>query len=174
MTEVIEPTKAAWTATPARDRIVRQLAAHRAEWRALVVEVGLDRMDEPGPMGDWTFRDLAVHLLGWRDWTIARIEAAADGAPAPHHAWPDGLDNDGVNQWIQDQGLGRSKDDVLEAIDISHERLAAALCRFPESTLTDPAAMPDLEGQAAVDIDWVSHFHDEHQPDVRAWLARRD
>ena len=27
-------------------------------------------MTEPGPMGEWTFKDLAAHLLGWRERTI--------------------------------------------------------------------------------------------------------
>ena len=34
----------------ARDRIV----ADRTIWRALVEDVGPDRMEVPGPMGDWT------------------------------------------------------------------------------------------------------------------------
>ena len=116
---------------PARDRIVRQLAEHRAEWRALVVEVGLDRMDEPGPMGDWTFRDLAVHLLGWRDWTIARIEARPTGRRPRTTRGPDGLD---ARRQPVDPGPGPRtiEADVLEAIDISHERLAAALPGSPK------------------------------------------
>ena len=62
-----------------------RIDAERRYWRDLVAEVGEDRMDEPGPMGEWTFKDLAAHLLGWRQRTIARLEAAAAGErePAP-------------------------------------------------------------------------------------------
>ncbi len=47
--------------------------AEREIWRQLVAEVGDDRMEEPGPMGAWTFKDLAAHLTGWRQHSIARI-----------------------------------------------------------------------------------------------------
>ncbi len=61
-----------------------QVAAIRADqrlWRELAAEVGPQRYTAPGPMGQWTFADLAGHLLGWRNRTIARLEAAASGGP---------------------------------------------------------------------------------------------
>ena len=166
------------TETPARDRIVAALEREQEAWRALVAEVGVEHLTEPGPMGDWSFRDLAAHLSGWRERTIARLEAAADGAPEPPDPWPADLndlddDAEGINEWIQRQHAGRSTDEILASIDASYDRLAAALSRFPEATLTDPHAIPMMEGTAAVDVDWVSHYHDEHEPTVRAWLARR-
>ena len=69
------------------DRIERE---HEA-WRALVEEVGRDRMTEPGPMGEWSFKDLAAHLLGWRQRTVARFEAAAAGREEPKPPWPEDL-----------------------------------------------------------------------------------
>ena len=64
--------------TDPRDALVADCEREREAWRALVDEVGVDRMTEPGPMGPWSFKDLAAHLLGWRDRTIARLEAAAE------------------------------------------------------------------------------------------------
>jgi len=164
--------------TPARDRIVAALEREQEAWRALVAEVGADRMDEPGPMGDWSFRDLAAHLMGWRERTIARVEAAATGAAEPPDPWPSELndlddDAEAINAWIQEQSLGRSTDELLAAVDASHDRLAAALSQFPEAVLTDPSAIPTMEGTAAVDVDWVSHYHEEHEASVLAWLAQR-
>ena len=46
-----------------------QIAAIRADqefWRALAAEVGPARYADPGPMGDWSFADMAGHLTGWR------------------------------------------------------------------------------------------------------------
>ena len=55
------------TETDARDRLVAHIRAERALWANLVTEIGEDRMTEPGPMGEWTFKDLASHLLAWRE-----------------------------------------------------------------------------------------------------------
>ncbi|MDF2734773.1 MAG: hypothetical protein K0S97_1396 [Chloroflexota bacterium] len=57
------------TETDARDRLVASIRAERALWADLVTEIGEDRMTEPGAMGEWTFKDLASHLLAWRDRT---------------------------------------------------------------------------------------------------------
>jgi hypothetical protein len=159
----------------------RQLAAtidaeHRA-WRDLIAEIGEDRMTEPGPMGDWSFRDLIVHLLGWRERTVARLEAIAAGQPEPPDPWPAELeeddDVDAVNDWIQARGADRSVAELLAAADASYERLGAALSAIPAATLRDPAGIPWLDGTAAVDVDWLSHLHEEHDPSIRAWLDAR-
>jgi Protein of unknown function (DUF1706) len=147
------------------------LKADQQEWRDLVAEVG-DRLNEPGPMGEWTFRDLAAHIMGWRERTIHRLEAIADGQPDPPGPWPADMDDDdAINDWFQAQAAGRPSAEVLAEIDASHDRLAAALARLPVETLTDAHGIPWLDGAAAVDIDWVSHFHEEHEASVRAWLA---
>lgn len=160
--------------TDARDRLVATIKDEQQAWRAVVEQVGEDRMDEPGPMGEWSFRDLAWHLYAWRERTLARLEAGAAGQPMPPEPWPDGTpDEDAVNQWMQDQGRGRPTAEVLAAIDDSYDRLANALGAFPEEQLTDPAGLPGFEEiGAASEVDWVSHWHDEHEADVRRWLER--
>ena len=88
-----------------------QIAVIRADqqfWRDLAAEVGPARYAEPGPMGDWSFGDMAGHLVGWRNRTIARLEAAARGEADPPAPWPAELpDDDAINVWIHDQHAGR-------------------------------------------------------------------
>ena len=135
----------AMTTEDPRPRLVAQLKADQQEWRDLVADVG-DRVAEPGPMGEWTFRDLAAHLMGWRERTLGRLEAAADGRPDPPDPWPPGLDDDdAINDWFQAQAAGRPAAEVLADIDASHDRLAAAVSRLPVEVLTDPER-PALAG----------------------------
>ena len=158
-----------------QDRLVAIIDAERRSWRDLVAEVGTDRMSEPGPMGAWTFRDLIVHLLGWRERTIHRLEAVAAGRPDPPDPWPVDLDDDDdINDWFQARGAGRSTGELLDAADRSYARLGAALAAIPAETLTDPHGISWLDGTAAVDVDWLSHLHDEHDGSIRAWLDTRD
>ena len=150
-----------------------QIAAIRADqqfWRDLAAEVGAERYAEPGPMGEWSFGDMAGHLLGWRNRTIARLEAALRGEPEPAPPWPQALDGDDtINDWIREQDRGRSADDLVAAYDTSYERLATAIDALPDEQLTDPAAFAWL-GEPLVDVDFTGHLHDEHVPGVRAWL----
>ncbi|HKF84528.1 MAG TPA: maleylpyruvate isomerase N-terminal domain-containing protein [Candidatus Limnocylindrales bacterium] len=160
--------------TSARDRVVAQIRNEQQACREVVAEVGEQRMNEPGPMGDWSFRDLAAHLLGWRERTLSQLEAVAAGREAPPDPWPADLgdDDDAVNDWIQRESEGRATEEILADIDGSFDRLAAALGALPEEALTDPAGLAGFEeGGAAAEMDWVSHWHEEHEPDVRAWLS---
>ena len=157
--------------TPQRDALVARIGELQQEWRDLVAEVGPDRMTEPGPMGEWSFKDLAAHLYGWRERTLERLEAQADDRPVGPPPWPEELDDDDViNDWIHDRGMRQTTDEALAEVDASYDRLAAALGRLPESVLTDPRGIDWLDGEAATDIDWVSHLHEEHMPSIRAWL----
>jgi hypothetical protein len=160
--------------TDPRDALVAKCQREREAWRDLIDEVGVDRMTEPGPMGPWSFKDLAAHLLGWRDRTIARLEAAAEGREAPQPAWPrDLLGDDSINDWIQARSDGRSVRDVLDDTDRSYERLADAIAALPEETVTRSDALPWMEGESLAETDLFSHLYDEHMPSIRAWLATR-
>ena len=154
-----------------------QLAAIRADqqfWRDLAAEVGPDRYADPGPMGEWSFGDMAGHLVGWRNRTIARLEAAARGETEPAPPWPaamdDAEDDDAtINDWIHAQHAGRSPAELVADYDASYDRVAAAIEALPDAALTDPDAFPWVGG-ALVDADFGDHLHEEHVPSVRAWL----
>ncbi len=131
-------------------------------------------MLEPGPMGEWTFRDLAAHLAAWRNARIPMIEAAARGEPLPESPWPTELnDDDEVNDWFQARDRDRSLDEVLDDYDASFERLATAIEALPESVAHDADAFPFTDGVPIVEGDFTDHLHEEHVPGIRAWLDRR-
>ena len=160
--------------TDPRDVLVADCEREREAWRALVDEVGVDRMTEPGPMGPWSFKDLASHLLGWRDRTISRLEAAADGREAPAPDWPSELEgDDSINDWIQARSDGRSVRAVLNDVDRSYVRLAEAIAALPEGLVTRRDALPWMEGESLAETDLFGHLHDEHMPSIRAWLVTR-
>jgi len=155
---------------PTKADLIAAIRADQQFWRELVAEVGPDRLAEPGPMGKWTFGDMAGHLLGWRNRTIARLEAAGRGEPEPADPWPSDLDDDDrVNDWIHEQHAARSPEQNVADYDASFDRLVAAIEAIPESKLTDPAAFPWM-GDALVNVQFTDHLHDEHVPSVRAWL----
>src|SRR5690242_18489706 len=149
------------------------IAALRADlrfWRELAAEVGPDRFAEPGPMGEWSFGDMAGHLLGWRERTIGRLEAVARGGAEPPPPWPAELDDDEViNDWIQEQTRGRPPVVLVAEYDASYDRLIDAIDALPDETLTAPEAYAWVGGPL-VEAEFTGHLHDEHVPSVRAWL----
>jgi hypothetical protein len=152
------------------------VAAIRADqqfWRDLAAEVGPKRYAEPGPMGEWTFGDMAGHLLGWRNRSIRRLAAAQRGEPEPPNPWPAELDDDdAINAWMHAQDEGVPPEQLVADYDASYDRLAAIVDSLSDAQLTDPNAFP-WAGGALVDVDFTGHLHDEHVPSVRAWLDAR-
>lgn len=160
--------------TRSRGELVREIHEEQEIWRSIVSEVGRDRMDEPGPMGAWTFRDLAGHLAGWRNRRLAQLEARARGAADPPPAWsPELDDDDAINAWIRRRDEGRTTDDLVADYDRSFDRLAAVIEALPEDMIRDPHAFGWLEGGSVLEAEWFSHLHDEHEPAIREWLATR-
>lgn len=158
------------------DEVLAVIERERVLWEGLLAEVGEERMLIPGPMGEWTFRDLIVHLTGWSQRSLDRLEAAASGQPLPPPPWPaEFQDDDPINAWIQEHGVGLS---VSEAIAVSRrnfERLTAVVQSASDDYLNDPASLPWVEGYAlgpaVVSGEWFAHLHEDHLADIRAWLA---
>ena len=160
--------------TGAKESLLARIDNEREQWQRLVTEIGQDRMEEPGPMGEWTFKDLAAHLTGWRERTLARLDAGpGQEAQLP---WPAELDDDdeAVNQWLYERDRDRPLDDILIEADTSFERLASAIRALPEEDLITPGRFPWLGEETLADADFFGHLHEEHESDIRRWLAERN
>lgn len=156
-----------------RDELVKQIQDEREGWQALLAEIGEDRMEEPGPMGAWTFKDLAAHLTAWRGRTLARLAAGPDGdvPPAP---WPASLEtDDDINDWIHAQHRDQPLGDVLADADQSFERLANLIETMPEEDLMTPGRFEWMGSRPLVELEFFGHLHEEHEPSIREWLQTR-
>src|SRR5947208_570263 len=63
--------------------ILHELRAARAEWDALMVEVGEGRMTKPGAAGDWSVKDVVAHLSSYSRWFVNASEAHFRGQLPP-------------------------------------------------------------------------------------------
>lgn len=153
----------------------------REAWDALLAEVSENRMLEPGPMGEWSFKDLVAHLTDWRERSLLRLEASAHGQPEPPAPWPAELDDeddvDAINAWFQQRSEEKLLGEVLDESRESYARLAEAVQQLPDEALTDSSYFAWTEGQALGDAivsgDFFGHLRDEHEAAIRQWLATR-
>ncbi|MCC7022595.1 MAG: ClbS/DfsB family four-helix bundle protein [Thermomicrobiales bacterium] len=164
------------TTMPTKGEVLAAIDRERQAWEDLLAEIGEARMLEPGPMGDWSFKDLTAHLTGWRARWLQRLEAAANGQPEPPPVWPaNRTTDDEINAWIHEINEDRLLGEVIGESRESFARLAEIVQMLPDEALNDPGRFPWLEGQALgpalVNGGYFGHFHEEHEPDVRRWLA---
>lgn len=156
-----------------RSDLLAELQAENAGYEALLAEIGEDRMEQPGVAGEWSVKDVVAHLAAWRRRTVGRLAAVARGEPEPAPPWPAHLqEDDEINAWFHRQDRDRSVKETLAESRRVFEGLAAAVAALPQEALDDPARFPWMEGASLSGATLFSHFHDEHEADMRALAAR--
>lgn len=157
-----------------KQALLDALQAENQQWIALLSQIGEAHMAEPGVAGDWSVKDIVAHLTGWRKRTVARLQAAKQGDAEPPTPWPTHLHSDDeINAWIDAQNRHLSVQEVLADSAETFQQLVRAITELPESDLTDPRRFTWTEGEALSAAALFGHFHEEHEPDIRAWLAQQ-
>lgn len=158
-----------------KTELVNGLQQENRQWQALLEQIGPAHMEQPGVAGHWSIKDIVAHLAGWRRRTVARLQAAQRGQGEPPLPWPAHLQTDDeINEWIFESNHDRPLREVLDDSDRVFQQLVTAVEGLPDQVLAEPARyLPWWGGGDSITArDFFAHFHDEHEADMRAWLAR--
>ena len=150
------------------------------QWEGLLDQVGPERMEQPGVNGDWSMKDIVAHLTGWQPGVLAQLQAAQRGQSEPPPPWLAQLQTDDeINAWIYESNRGRSLREVLDESRQVFQQLLRVVEGLPEDIQIEQVHQGArvyhlvwLEGQRFQPGEFFDHFHDDHESDVRAWLAR--
>lgn len=164
--------------TASKAQLLDNLKDEQARWEELLRDIGEEHMTQPGVAGEWSIKDIVAHLTFWQRQTVGRFQAALRNEPLPPPPWPPHMGTedeisardevsawDEVNAWICITNRDRPVSDVLRESRDVFQLLVETLDAFPEGDLFDSACFPWLGG-------FFGHFHEEHEPDMRAWLER--
>jgi hypothetical protein len=148
-------------------------------WEELLAQIGPTRMEQSGVNGDWSMKDIVVHLTGWNRRLVTRLQAAQRGESEPPPHWPGQLQSeDEINAWIFAANHERSVGEVLDGSRQLFQQLFAVMEDLPEDVrieFVEPKFHIVWVGDKYFPVgEFFYHFHDDHEPDVRAWLARQE
>lgn len=163
-----------------KSELVQWFEGEVQQWNALLNHIGMARMEQPGVNGDWSMKDLIAHLTGWNHKLVAGILALQRGEPEPPLPWPTHLDTDAaVNAWLYESNRERPLRDVLDESQQVFQHLRTFVEALPEDIAIETVQQGGrayylvyLNDQRIQLGEFFDHFHDDHEPDVRAWLAR--
>jgi hypothetical protein len=157
-----------------KTQFLSELQDEQAAWEALLSAIDDARMTEPGVAGEWSIKDIIAHLTGWRKRTVSRLQARLRHQPVPAPPWPSHLQTDDeINAWIVASNRDRPLSAILQEDHAVFEQLVDTLNAFPEAALMDPQSFGWLEDQPLNGAVFFAHFHEEHEPDIRAWLNKQ-
>jgi uncharacterized protein (TIGR03083 family) len=149
---------------------LEQLRSTRAEWEALLDEVGEARMAEPGANGVWSVKDVVAHVL-WSEREMVGV--CQQHALVGSELWQ--MTDDERNSIMVSLYRDHSVQDVLAEEKQVYTQLLAELQKLSDDDLNDPGKFRDMPAN------WVpwqvisgcsSGHYREHMPTIREWLAR--
>ncbi|HET9588597.1 MAG TPA: ClbS/DfsB family four-helix bundle protein [Anaerolineales bacterium] len=160
-----------------KSELLNWLQEEYRQWEAFLDQIGPARMDQPGVNGDWSMKDVVAHLTGWNRWLVARLQAAGRGEPEPPPPWPAHLQTeDEINAWIYEYNRGRPVAEILEETNRVFQQLVAVIQSLPDDirieTIEPAYYLVWVDDQRFPAGEFFDHFRDDHEPDIRAWLAR--
>jgi hypothetical protein len=147
------------------------------QWQEFLAKIGPTRMNQPGVNGDWSMKDIVAHLTGWNRWLVARLQAAQRREAEPPPPWPTHLQTeDEINGWIYESYRERSLQEVLDEADQTYQWLLAVVESLPDDVRVERIEpgyhLIWMDEKQFLAGEFFHHFQDDHQPDVRAWLAQ--
>ena len=160
-----------------KSQLLIWLTDEQLKWELLLAAIGESRLAQAGISGDWSMRDIIVHLTGWQQWQVARLQAAVQGRAEPLPPWTKNLTSDDeINRWIYEANRTRTVRQVLDDAHAVHEQSLVALQGAPDDSRIETI-------DAKFHVIWVGdqrfavgeffhHFYDDHAVDVRAWLEQ--
>ena len=163
-----------------KSELLNWLQEEYHQWEAFLDQIGATRLDQPGVNDDWSMKDIVAHLTGWNRWLVDRLRAAGRREPEPPPPWPAHLQTeDEINAWIYETNHGRSVQEVLDESRQVFQQLLSVIESFPEEVRIEQVHQRDrvfqlvrLDNERFPAGEFFDHFYDDHEPDVRAWLAQ--
>lgn len=154
-----------------KSKLLAELQDEQTAWEELLSSINAARMTEPGVAGHWSIKDIVAHLTSWRKRTVSRFQAALQHQPTPTPPWPSYLQNDDeINAWMYEASKDQPLTAVLQEDRAVFQQLVDTLSAFPEAELLNPQRFEWLEGEPLSGAAFFGHFHEEHEPDIRAWM----
>jgi DinB superfamily len=156
-------------------RLAGILQAERAQWRALLAQVGMHRMEEPGVDGTWSLKELVAHLT-WYERVVVEgaQQVLGTGKYARVRSGLAALEMDERNARIAAESRPRPVGDVLAEAEQTFSQLLTLVAACPEDILNDPRRLglpDDVVPWMLVANNSYAHFR-QHAQAVQAWLDR--
>ncbi len=156
-------------------KLLQTLWTKRAELDAVLAEIPAEQMAEPGVAGEWSVKDIVVHLTYHERWIADRLQEALRGETyTPTEL--DAMGFDERNDLIFRQNRHRSVAEVLTESRQTFQRLMEAVQAHSEEFLIEPQ---QFEGVPVPVTVWkflrgdVYEHYGLHLPSIREWLASR-
>jgi hypothetical protein len=134
-----------------------------------------EEMKLPGVNGEWSVKDLLVHLTRWEAELVKLLWQVGQGRkPTTLHFSLESVDEVNLRWFLESRA--RPLDLVLKDFHAVRKQTIRRVSELPDAALTDPKHYPWLDDQAL--WEWIAgdsiEHEAEHVEELRAWRANRE
>lgn len=156
-----------------KSTLIQQITNGYQLFQALLADISEQRMLEPGVVGQWSIKDLLLHIVVHQQrmicWVQERLRGRVPAAPQPYAMPEDELA--GVNQQIYLENRATPLNSALAELEKSHRQALAMVERASEDGLQRVKLQGGEALWQAVAANTFEHYQ-EHGQDIRAWLQK--
>jgi hypothetical protein len=124
-----------------------------------VAAIPVERLGEPGVVGQWSIKDLFGHIAFWDSYAVEASRRLVAGEPAAEIDW------ETMNQREAAARAQRTPDELRAEMDRCHDELLGFIRTLRPTDLMIPAV------EFRIRVDSFDHYAD-HANEVRAWRER--
>jgi uncharacterized protein (TIGR03083 family) len=154
-----------------RDELLEALKAARAKLDAALAGMSPEELTAPGPLGDWSVKDLLAHVTGWDVDLLTNLGKVKRGQKPGRTKWDSAgiqAQNEAWHAELKDRPLER----VVADYDGVHLQLLRVVRSLSDAELEAPADW--LQGRPLFKyfVDHVVTHEDEHAVELAEWRQR--
>ena len=149
-----------------RERLFARLEVERTKLMESCSGLSDGAINEPGPVGHWSVRDLLGHIATWEEEALKALPVILEGRPLPRYASTGGID--AFNAREQDRKRGSTLDELNRDLAATRLRLIAYLANVPETAYAQEGRFLKRLRQ-----DTYRHYH-EHADQVSQWRKEQN
>lgn len=149
------------------DQLLTELDAARDDFLDALEAVDADLVLVPGVVGEWSIRDLVVHVAAWCEHGAGAIELA-EAARGAEFAYSRS-DTDAMNEQFAGDGRALSARDALAREDAAFTALRQRVAELEPERLRERLGNGDTV-EAVIRYDGPDHYA-EHADHIRSWFG---
>jgi hypothetical protein len=156
-----------------KEAILKELETSQEDFLDAIEGLSEERLQQPGVVGEWSIKDLLVHLTRWEAELVKLLWQAKQGK-SPSTAHFSNVAVDEMNErWFQ-ESRPRSLEVALEDFHGVRNQTIRRVEDFNDKELTDPKRYPWLKDTPL--WQWIAgdtfEHEAEHTDQIRTWRQR--
>ncbi len=155
-----------------KTELLDKIRTERADWEALLVQVGQDRLTQPGVEGDWSVRDIIAHIAAYEDWTADQLITGTAPSAAEFQEMEEAgpMDTDRRNAIMHEQTRDLPLPDVLAQSEQAYRKLLGAVEALPDEALEQPQWWTGDDPLWKAIPSQCSDHYQQHVPSILVWI----